>query len=71
VDGLLEFLEVLEQDQVAEGVDEGGQELDVAGEGGDAVGVYGADVWGEGEVLLWWWEISCWLEGRGLGGERR
>lgn len=36
-DGLLQFVEVLLQDRVLEGGDEGAEEGDVRGEGGDAV----------------------------------
>jgi hypothetical protein len=47
----LELIEVLLENGVLEGGDEGGEEVDVGAEGGDAVGVYLCDGGGEGEGL--------------------
>lgn len=53
-DGLLELVEVLLQDGVLERGNEGGQEVHVSAEGGDAVRVDFRDGGGEREGL--WWE---------------
>ncbi len=64
----MELVEILFEDRgVVEGVNEGGEVVDVFCEGGDAVGVYPFDVWGEGKCLE---SVRRVEEGGGGKGER-